>query len=51
MMAENLPGGLVSTKEEATSDLQSSERVEVEDIRKFWRGNALLVKSAHAGES
>ncbi|KAL9130629.1 MAG: hypothetical protein Q9217_001243 [Psora testacea] len=36
-MAEGLPEGLVSTNEAVTTDLQSFERVEVEDIKKLWQ--------------
>ena len=44
-MAENLPEGLVSTNEEVTSDLQSFNCIEVEDIKRFWRGKALFLSS------
>ena len=47
-MAEGLPQGLVSTNEAVTSDIQSFERIQVEDIKRLWQGRASPIDLAHA---
>ena len=37
-MAEGLPEGLISTNEAVTDDVQGFEDIDVDIIRKFWKG-------------
>lgn len=48
-MAEGLPAGLISTNEAVTDDVQSFEDIDVDVIRKFWKGIIKLL--SHSSEA
>lgn len=48
-MAEGLPKGLITTNEAVKGNIESVDRVDVEDIARLWKGTPLQVQGPRLG--